>query len=85
MATLQHTVASAVLELAHLIEPSIAAVIVWYVHIPIRELGNFSAWQLVEQGRPGERLSEGDLLQRARLRSIAGRARVVKGGKHEER
>ena len=51
MATLQHTIASAVLELAHLIEPSMAAVIIWYVHMPIKELGNLSARQLVEQGK----------------------------------
>jgi hypothetical protein len=47
----QNTIVNAILELAQLIEPSVAAVIIWYVHMPIRELGNLSARQLVEQGR----------------------------------
>jgi len=51
MATLHNTIVSAVLELAKLIEPSMADVIIWYVHVPIKELGDLSACQLVEQGR----------------------------------
>lgn len=51
MTTLQSTIVSTVLELARLIEPNMAAVITWYLHVPIRELGNLSARQLVEQGR----------------------------------
>jgi len=51
MAMLQKTIAAAVFELAKLIEPNMAEVIIWYVHVPIKELGNLSARQLVEQGR----------------------------------
>jgi hypothetical protein len=47
----QSTIVNAVFELARLIEPSMAAVIIWYVHMPIKELGNLSARQLVEEGR----------------------------------
>jgi hypothetical protein len=51
MAKLQSTTASAVLELALTIEPSMAAVINWYLHVPVRELGSLSARQLVEHGK----------------------------------
>ncbi|RUL78832.1 hypothetical protein [Dyella choica] len=51
MATLQSTIVNTVLELARLVEPNMAAVITWYFHVPIAELGNLSARQLVEQGR----------------------------------
>ena len=51
MAMAQNTIVNAVFELARLVEPSMAAVIIWYVHMPIKELDNLSARQLVEEGR----------------------------------
>jgi len=51
MTTLQHTIVTTALEIAQLIQPGVAAIIIWYVHMPIRQMGNLSVRQLVEQGR----------------------------------
>ena len=40
-----------VLELAQMIEPRMAAATTWYLRTPIKELGDFTARQLVEKGQ----------------------------------
>jgi hypothetical protein len=43
-------VSTVVLQFAQLIEPRMAVAMSWYLHAPIKELGDLTARQLVEQG-----------------------------------